>query len=77
MNAIVNIVCYRQKKLSNGEHPLMIRVTKNGKRKYKSLGLSVHPDHWDFKTNRPNPDKPEPKREKLLPIITPILQVRY
>jgi hypothetical protein len=25
----------------------------------------------------PNPDKPEPKREKLLPNITPILQVRY
>jgi hypothetical protein len=25
----------------------------------------------------PNPDKPEPKREKLLPNITPILKVRY
>jgi subtilisin family serine protease len=28
-------------------------------------------------SNHPNPDKPEPKREKLLPNITPILQVRY
>ena len=53
MNATVNIICYKQKTLKNGEHPLMIRVTKNGKRKYKSLGISVHPDHWDFKTNRP------------------------
>ena len=53
MKATVNIICYRQKTLKNGEHPLMIRVAKGGKRKMKSLGLSVHPDHWDFKTNRP------------------------
>jgi hypothetical protein len=38
MNAKVSIVCYKQKTLKNGEHPIMIRVTKNGKRKYKSLG---------------------------------------
>ena len=67
MNATVNIVCYRQKTLSNGEHPLMIRVTKNGKRKYKSLGLSVHPDQWDFKTNRPKAKCPN--RELILKTI--------
>ena len=50
MNAIVNIVCYKQKTLKNGEHPLMIRVTKNRKVKYKSLGISVHPDNWDCKS---------------------------
>ena len=32
----------------------MIRISKGGKKKFKSLGISVHPDHWDFKTNRPN-----------------------
>ena len=53
MNATVNIVCYKHKTLKNGEHPLMIRVCKNNKKKYKSLGLSVHPDHWDFQINRP------------------------
>ena len=58
MNATVNILCYRQKTLKNGNHPLMIRVTKNKKVKYKSLGISVHPDHWDFKTNRPNSNCP-------------------
>ena len=39
MNATVNIICYRQKILKNGEHPLMIRVAKGGKRKLKSLGI--------------------------------------
>jgi len=67
MNATVNIVCYKQKRLKNGEHPLMVRVTKNGKRKYKSLGLSVHPDHWDFQTNRPKLKCPN--RELILKTI--------
>jgi hypothetical protein len=36
------------KKLKNEEHPLMLRVTKDGKRKHVSLGISVKPDHWIF-----------------------------
>ena len=67
MNAIVNIICYKQKTLKNGHHPLMIRVTKNGKRKYKSIGLSVHPDHWDFDKNRPKPNCPN--KELILKTI--------
>ena len=67
MNAIVNIICYKQKLLKNGHHPLMIRVTKNGKRKYKSIGLSVHPDHWDFLKNRPLINCPN--RELILKTI--------
>jgi len=50
MNATVNIICYKQKTLKNGEHPLMIRVAKDGKRKYKSLGLSVHPKYSELLT---------------------------
>ena len=53
MNATVNVVFYKHKTLFNGEHPLRIGVSKNQKTKYKSLGLSVHPDHWDFEKNRP------------------------
>jgi len=67
MNATVNIICYRQKTLKNGEHPLMIRVCKGGKKKFKSLGLSVHPDHWDFQTNRPKIKCPN--RELILKTI--------
>jgi hypothetical protein len=36
MSATVNIICYKSKTLSNGEHPLMIRVSKNSKTKFKS-----------------------------------------
>ena len=48
MNVAANIVCYKSKTLSNGEHPLMIRVCKDGKKKYKdfrichTLGYKFH-----------------------------------
>ena len=48
MSTTVNIVCYTSKKLSNGESPLMVRVCKDRKNKYKSLGISVNPVYWDF-----------------------------
>lgn len=58
MNATVNAVCYKSKTLKNGEHPIMLRVTKNGKRKYISLGVSVNPKNWDFKKNEPKVNCP-------------------
>ncbi len=36
----------------------MVRVCKNGKKKYKSLGISVNPAHWDFKKNLLKPKCP-------------------
>jgi hypothetical protein len=41
MNASISVVCYKSKTLSNGENPLMVQVSKNGKRKYQSLGVSI------------------------------------
>ena len=58
MNATVNVVCYTSKTLSNGEHPLMLRICKDGKKKYQSLGISVNPKHWDFTRNKPKPNCP-------------------
>lgn len=52
MNASVSVVCYKSKTLSNGENPLMLQISKNGKRKYKSLGISINPKYWDFTKNR-------------------------
>lgn len=46
MKATVNVLCYRSKTLSNGEHPLMICVCKDGKRKYVGLGISVNTKYW-------------------------------
>lgn len=58
MNATVNIVCYRSKKLKNGEHPLMIRIIKDRKMRYQSLGISVSLEHWDFQKNKPKSNCP-------------------
>ncbi|HNZ47156.1 MAG TPA: Arm DNA-binding domain-containing protein, partial [Bacteroidales bacterium] len=41
MNTIIDVVCYRSKTLSSGESPLMLRLTKEGKRKYVSLQISL------------------------------------
>ena len=58
MNASVSIVCYKSKTLSNGESPLMLQVSKSGKRKYQSLGISIKPRYWDFTRNKPKPNCP-------------------
>lgn len=81
MNATVNVLCYKSKKLSNGENPLMICVSKNGKRTYKSLGISINPIHWDFDKNKPKrncPDKEQIERliiEKLKVFNETILEL--
>jgi hypothetical protein len=58
MNASISVVCYKSKTLSNGEHPLMIQISKDGKRKYQSLGISINADNWDFQKNKPKPKCP-------------------
>lgn len=51
--ATISVICYKSKTLANGEHPLALRITKDGKRSYKYLGISVNSKHWDFKKNIP------------------------
>ncbi len=53
MATTVNVLCYKSKVLSNGECPLMLRVTKDRKRKYVGLGVSVNPKFWNFSKNEP------------------------
>ena len=67
MNATVNVLCYKSKTLSNGENPLVVCVSKNGKRTYKSLGISVNPVYWDFEKNKPKRNCPS--REKIEKLI--------
>ncbi len=66
MSTTVNVVCYKSKVLSNSESPLMLRVTKDRKRKYVSLGISVNPEHWDFSKNQPKADCPNREYIELL-----------
>ena len=58
LSATVTVVCYKWKTLSNGENPLMLRVTKEGKSQYQSLGISLNPKHWNFKKNELKPKCP-------------------
>jgi len=58
MNATVNVVLFKSKTLSNGEHPLMIRICKNNKKSYKSLGVSLNATFWDFDKNKPKRNCP-------------------
>lgn len=68
MNTGINILCYKSKTLANGAHPLMIRVCKDGKKKYISLGVSVLPQFWDFEKNKPKRNCPN--KSQIERIIT-------
>ena len=57
MKETIKVVCYKSKTLSNGEHPIMVCVSKDGKRKYQSLGISIKEELWDFKKNGPNAER--------------------
>ena len=67
MTATVNVVCYKYKKLANGESPLMLRVSKDRKTKYQSIGISLNPKYWDFEKNRPKPNCPN--KDYIIKII--------
>ena len=67
MSETIKVLCYKSKTLSNGEHPLMICVCKDGKRKYQSLGISIKAEWWDFKANLPKGKCPN--RERIILII--------
>lgn len=44
----------------------MLRVTKDRKRKYVSLGISVNPESWDFSKNQPKAECPNREYIELL-----------
>lgn len=67
MSITINVVCYKSKVLKNNESPLMLRICKDRKMKYQSLGISINPVLWDFKTNKPTSKCPN--REFLIKLI--------
>ena len=68
MQTTVNVVCYKSKTLSNGEHPLMIRLCQGRKLKYISLGISINAQYWDFTKNQPKRNCPN--KSQILKLIT-------
>ncbi len=43
----------------------MIRICKDGKRKYESLGISLLPKFWDFNANKPTVYCRSPSFQKI------------
>ena len=58
MSVTIDVICFTSKALKNSEYPLMLRLTKDRQRKYKSLGVSVKLEDWDFSKNQPKPNTP-------------------
>ena len=57
-------ILYKSKLLKNGEYPIMIRLIKDPKIKYLSVGHSCTEELWDFNKQRPKKKHPkfiEPK----------------
>ena len=52
MSTSFSVICYKSKTLKNDENPLMLQVSKNGKRQYKSLGVSIHPKFCEILSER-------------------------
>src|ERR1039457_5561328 len=46
-NTTVSVILYKSKTLANGDHPLMLRITKDRNRKYQSLGIACPAKLWD------------------------------
>ncbi len=63
----VAVILYKSKELANGEYPLVLRITKNRKRKYKYLSISCPEKLWDAENNRPK--RSHPDKRKLDSII--------
>ena len=56
--ATISVILFKGKTLANGEHPIMLRVSKNGKRKHLSLGISCDVKYWDIKKQCPKRNHP-------------------
>ena len=63
----VEAICLNYRPKKDNTYPLMLRLTKSGKRKYVSLGLSVEERFWDFKKNSPKRNCPD--RDAILAVI--------
>ena len=77
MNTTIEAVLYTSKTLSNGQHPIMLRLTKNRKRKYISLHISLALQYWDAEKCKPRRNCPDwkiqcklpPKTKRFCPLV--------
>lgn len=62
----VKVLLYTSKKLKNGEHPIMLRVIKDRKPKYISIGHSCTSELWDKAEGKPKKKHPFEKEINIL-----------
>ena len=53
LTTTVEAICFNYRPKKDNTYPILLRLTKSGKRKYVSLGVSVKEENWDFKKNVP------------------------
>ena len=58
----IHVILYKSKVLANGKCPIMLRVSYNGERKYKSLGLSCSEKYWNEKKQEVRQSHPMAKK---------------
>lgn len=63
----VEAICLNYRPKKDNTYPIMLRLTKSGKRKYVSLGVSVKEEHWDFNKNTPKRNCPD--KDVIISII--------
>lgn len=66
--ASIKVVLMKQKIQANGESPIMLRIIKERKVSYKSLGVTCKAEYWDEKKSLPN--KKHPNRVELETLIS-------
>ena len=55
----VAVICLTTKPLKGNLYPLYLRLTKDGKRKYISMKISIPLEQWDFDKNLPKRNCPD------------------
>ncbi len=65
MNTSVKIVLYKSKTLSNGDHPVMLRIIKDMKPRYISTGISSSCENWNEDECIPKKSHPHYKEAKI------------
>src|SRR5205085_9879247 len=66
MHTSIKVILFTLKTLSNGKHPVMLRIIKDRKIKYISVGFSCEENMWDKKEEAPKKKHPLYKELVLL-----------
>lgn len=59
MSTTIDVICYKYRPLKNNQLPLKLRLTKDRKRHYLNLEISVKSEYWDFEKNKPKRNCPD------------------